>query len=199
MAFLKTLVVAKLLNKFPACYTSRKSVNVFAIICHWALLWTSSMHYTPTNPSPIFMAFSHLGLLPPCRLYHWGFPTKISRGFSFPTFVLYVLSNSPRFNHPTNIKWSIQVTKFLIMIVSQFTCSFIFIKPNILNVNSFSGTFNLSSIRLTRQVSHTKQEHFSSRNVTFGYGLEQWYSTFFVRVPPDIISLQLCTPKIVGV
>jgi hypothetical protein len=29
--------------------------------------------------------------------------------------------------------------------------------------------------------------------------LEQWYSTFFVRVPPDIISLQLCTPKVVGV
>jgi hypothetical protein len=29
-----------------------------------------------------------------------------------------------------------------------------------------------------------------------GYGLDQWYSTFFVRVPPDIISLQLCTPKL---
>jgi hypothetical protein len=29
--------------------------------------------------------------------------------------------------------------------------------------------------------------------------LDQWYSTFFVRVPPDIISLQLCTPKFVGV
>jgi hypothetical protein len=29
--------------------------------------------------------------------------------------------------------------------------------------------------------------------------LAQWYSTFFVRVPPDIISLQLCTPKVVGV
>jgi hypothetical protein len=28
--------------------------------------------------------------------------------------------------------------------------------------------------------------------------IEQWYSTFFVRVPPDIISLQLCTPKVVG-
>jgi hypothetical protein len=28
--------------------------------------------------------------------------------------------------------------------------------------------------------------------------LNQWYSTFFVRVPPDIISLQLCTPKVVG-
>jgi hypothetical protein len=25
--------------------------------------------------------------------------------------------------------------------------------------------------------------------------LEQWYSTFFVRVPPDIISLQLYTPN----
>jgi hypothetical protein len=31
------------------------------------------------------------------------------------------------------------------------------------------------------------------------YSLDQWYSTFFVRVPPDIISLQLCTPKVVGV
>jgi hypothetical protein len=28
--------------------------------------------------------------------------------------------------------------------------------------------------------------------------LEQWYSTFFVRVPPDVIFLQLCTPKVVG-
>jgi hypothetical protein len=28
--------------------------------------------------------------------------------------------------------------------------------------------------------------------------LAQWYSTFFVRVPPDIISLQHCTPKVVG-
>jgi hypothetical protein len=26
--------------------------------------------------------------------------------------------------------------------------------------------------------------------------LEQWYSAFFVRVPPDIISIQLCTPKV---
>jgi hypothetical protein len=29
--------------------------------------------------------------------------------------------------------------------------------------------------------------------------LEQWYSTFFVRVPPDVVSLQLCTPKVVWV
>jgi hypothetical protein len=28
--------------------------------------------------------------------------------------------------------------------------------------------------------------------------IDQWYSNFFVRVPPDIISLQLCTPKVVG-
>jgi hypothetical protein len=31
------------------------------------------------------------------------------------------------------------------------------------------------------------------------HSLEQWYSTFFVRVPPDIIFLQLCIPKVVGV
>jgi hypothetical protein len=29
--------------------------------------------------------------------------------------------------------------------------------------------------------------------------LAQWYSTIFIRVPPDIISLQLCTPKVFGV
>jgi hypothetical protein len=29
-------------------------------------------------------------------------------------------------------------------------------------------------------------------------GLYQRYSTFFIRVPPDLISLQLCTPKVVG-
>ena len=28
--------------------------------------------------------------------------------------------------------------------------------------------------------------------------LRQWYSTFFVNVPPHIISLQLCTPKDIG-
>ena len=28
--------------------------------------------------------------------------------------------------------------------------------------------------------------------------VEQWYSIFFVRVPPDVFSLQLCTPKFVG-
>jgi hypothetical protein len=29
--------------------------------------------------------------------------------------------------------------------------------------------------------------------------LTQWYSTFIVDIPPDIISLQLCTLKVVGV
>jgi hypothetical protein len=33
---------------------------------------------------------------------------------------------------------------------------------------------------------------------TFTDAVSQWYSTFFVLVPPDIISLQLCTPKVVG-
>jgi hypothetical protein len=27
----------------------------------------------------------------------------------------------------------------------------------------------------------------------------QWYSTLFVRMSPDVISLQLCTPKFVGI
>jgi hypothetical protein len=29
--------------------------------------------------------------------------------------------------------------------------------------------------------------------------LKQWYSTFLVRVPPLLISVHLCTPKVLGV
>jgi hypothetical protein len=31
---------------------------------------------------------------------------------------------------------------------------------------------------------------------THCYGLDQWYSTFFVRVPLDVIPLQRCTSKV---
>jgi hypothetical protein len=45
------------------------------------------------------------------------------------------------------------------------------------------------------------------RNVNKGFtvclfysgAIEQWYSTFFVRLPPDVISLYLYTPKVVCV
>jgi hypothetical protein len=30
-------------------------------------------------------------------------------------------------------------------------------------------------------------------------GVARWYSTSFVREPLDAISLQLCTPKVVGI
>jgi hypothetical protein len=29
--------------------------------------------------------------------------------------------------------------------------------------------------------------------------VDQWYSSVFIRVPSDVISLELCTPKAVGV
>jgi hypothetical protein len=35
--------------------------------------------------------------------------------------------------------------------------------------------------------------------VSLADSLVQRYSTFFVHVPPDTISLQPCTPKLVGV
>jgi hypothetical protein len=31
------------------------------------------------------------------------------------------------------------------------------------------------------------------------HGPDQWYSACLVRVPPDVNSLQLCTPSVVGV
>jgi hypothetical protein len=39
----------------------------------------------------------------------------------------------------------------------------------------------------------------SLAGLSIGGTIDQWYSTFFVRVPPDIISLQLRTLKVVGV
>jgi hypothetical protein len=39
---------------------------------------------------------------------------------------------------------------------------------------------------------------FSPSRHMWNSALEQWYLTFFVRVPSDIISLQLCTPEVVG-
>jgi hypothetical protein len=35
--------------------------------------------------------------------------------------------------------------------------------------------------------------------VFYSSAIEQWYSAFFVRVPPDVISLQLYTRKVVCV
>jgi hypothetical protein len=39
---------------------------------------------------------------------------------------------------------------------------------------------------------------YNEKNSPRSETLDQWSSTFFVRVPPDIISLQLYTPKVVG-
>jgi hypothetical protein len=39
---------------------------------------------------------------------------------------------------------------------------------------------------------------FTNINIKYYVFIDQWYSNFFVRVPPDIIYLQLCTPKVVG-
>jgi hypothetical protein len=41
---------------------------------------------------------------------------------------------------------------------------------------------------------HVTQHHYE--HILKTTGLEQWYSTFSVRVPPDIIFLQLCTAKV---
>jgi hypothetical protein len=57
------------------------------------------------------------------------------------------------------------------------------------NPNLWPGICNIRVAEDPRQVT----------DINSTDALEQWHSTFFVRVPPDIISLQLCTPKVVGV
>jgi hypothetical protein len=58
--------------------------------------------------------------------------------------------------------------------------------------------FILAFVR-TRLLSYEKRIYWavvSQRLRTIA--VEQWYSTFFVHVPPDVISLQLYTPKVVS-
>jgi hypothetical protein len=56
--------------------------------------------------------------------------------------------------------------------------------------NYFGGNITISFLILSE----------SSINLSLdNNSLAQWNSTFFVRVPPEVISLQLCTPQFVGV
>jgi hypothetical protein len=51
---------------------------------------------------------------------------------------------------------------------------------------------HVNGVRLSVNCSHQRAYCLSPDDIY------QWYSTFFVCIPPDIISLQLCTPKVVG-
>jgi hypothetical protein len=55
--------------------------------------------------------------------------------------------------------------------------------------------FLLSVVPTTR---HTAVTHKAAVSLSVNR-LDQWHSTLFVRVPPDVICLQLCTLKVLGV
>jgi hypothetical protein len=60
------------------------------------------------------------------------------------------------------------------------------------------GTFKPVSVDWGRERERARERAVRTSEME-EHVLDQWYSTFFVRAPPDIISLQLCTPKVVGV
>jgi hypothetical protein len=69
----------------------------------------------------------------------------------------------------------------------------------LLHITALEGHFEIT---VSLNVHALNLKRFGERALQMDHNdnsLDQWYSTFFVRVPPDIISLQLCTPKVVRV
>jgi hypothetical protein len=65
---------------------------------------------------------------------------------------------------------------------------------NYINHSRFTATHIVPSAGMTRKFEKLKLFRKSLSSL-----LRQWYPTFFVRVPPEVVSLQFCTPKVVGV
>jgi hypothetical protein len=74
------------------------------------------------------------------------------------------------------------------------------------NINNKEGRKNYGRLKnkMKRATDKAKKEYLESVcdgtmefQRTGHYDLMQWYSTFFVRVPPHIIFLRLCTPRVV--
>jgi hypothetical protein len=61
-------------------------------------------------------------------------------------------------------------------------------------INIYGTVFQAATVYIF--LSFSSGEIFS---VVSRYSIDPWFSTFIVRVPPDVISLQLCTPKLIGI
>jgi hypothetical protein len=93
------------------------------------LFWTSWIQFTTSHyvslRSVLILCF-HLCLGLPSGFFLSGFPTR--------TFYSFVMCSThavcPRLDHPNNFRWSVQVTKLLIMQSSPASCHSSLLGPN---------------------------------------------------------------------
>ena len=109
----------------------------------------------PTSWRSILILSSNLCLDLPNGLFPSGLPTKTLYAHIFYPHTCYMTrpSHSP-FDHPNNIWWGQQVTKFPIMQFSPLPCYFVLLRTNFFLSILFSNTLSLrSSHNVSNQVS----------------------------------------------
>ena len=69
-------------------------------------------------------------------------------------------SHCPRFDHPSNIEWGVQIIKLLTVHFSPFLCTLSILGPNILLSNLFSNNVSVICWKSQRTVQQRSMEHF---------------------------------------
>jgi len=112
------LTGSQLVKKFPAFYKTRRFITAFTSARHLSLSWVRSIPSMPAHPTfwrSILILSFHLGLDLPTRLFPLRFPPpQLDTPILCPTCYMPRLFRS-RFDHPNNIYWGVQITKFLFL------------------------------------------------------------------------------------
>jgi hypothetical protein len=132
-ALLEKLTVTHLIKKFPAFYWTRRVITVFTRASHWSLSWAKWIQSIPSDPISLnssLTLYSYLRLRHPNGLYPFRFSNQNIVCISHRHHPCYMpRPSNPRFDHPSNIWWSVQVTKLLIMQSSTASRHFLPPKP----------------------------------------------------------------------
>jgi len=114
---LEKLTVTQLVKKLSAFYGTRRFVTVVTRASHSTL---SEVKNNPVHPSQsVTISTSYLYLDLTRCIFPSIFPTMIFMHFLFLPWVLHAPHrHPPRFHHPSNIWWSVQVTKIFATLYS---------------------------------------------------------------------------------
>ena len=124
---LEKLTGLQLVKKFPAFYGTRRFITTFTSARQLSLSSARSIQSIPAHPTSwrsILILSSHLRLDLPSGLFPLRFPHRNPVYVSPFLHTRYIPSPSysSRFYHPSNIGWTVQITKLLGMYFSPVPC-----------------------------------------------------------------------------
>jgi hypothetical protein len=116
----------QLVKKFPAFYGTRKFITAFTFARHLSLSWARSIQAVPPHPTSwrsTLILSSHLLLGLQSGLFPSGFPTinPVYTSLLLHTCCMF-RPYHPRFDHPNDIWWGVEIIKLLSMQFSPLPC-----------------------------------------------------------------------------